>query len=190
MSVKPLQFLPWFVLVMASCLHAPLSAQIHDPVTWDFSMYDNGDGTVDLDFHATVDDGWHVYSQKLDPFDGPIPTSFLIETEGVLTADSMAAECEPHLEYDPNFMLDLLFFEKGSKTKDIWYYEHNLPEGQKSYSKTKAIQFNEFQPIIDWWNNREENDQAWKVSINDLIDWNLILNRLIITFEMNLEEFC
>ena len=68
---------------------------------------------------------------------------------------------------------NLLFFEKESKTKDIWYYEHKLPEGQKSYSKTKAIQFNEFQPILDWWNNREENDQAWKVNINDLKDWDL-----------------
>lgn len=68
---------------------------------------------------------------------------------------------------------NLLFFEKGSKTKDIWYYEHKLPEGQKSYSKTKPIQFNEFQPIIDWWNNREENDQAWKVNINALKDWDL-----------------
>ncbi|MCR8666228.1 type I restriction-modification system subunit M [Aestuariibaculum sp. M13] len=68
---------------------------------------------------------------------------------------------------------NLLFFEKGSKTKDIWYYEHKLPEGQKSYSKTKPIQFNEFEPLIQWWNNREENDQAWKVNINDLKDWDL-----------------
>lgn len=68
---------------------------------------------------------------------------------------------------------NLLFFEKGSKTQDIWYYEHKLPEGQKSYSKTKPIQFNEFQPIIDWWNNRVENDQAWKVNINDLKDFDL-----------------
>ena len=68
---------------------------------------------------------------------------------------------------------NLLFFEKGSKTKDIWFYEHKLPEGQKSYSKTKPIQFNEFQPIIDWWNKREENDQAWKVNVNDLKDWDL-----------------
>jgi type I restriction enzyme M protein len=68
---------------------------------------------------------------------------------------------------------NLFFFEKGSKTKDIWYYEHKLPEGQKSYSKTKPIQFNEFQPIIDWWNKREENDQAWKVNVKDLKDWDL-----------------
>ncbi|NEW77999.1 MAG: N-6 DNA methylase [Gelidibacter sp.] len=68
---------------------------------------------------------------------------------------------------------NLLFFEKGGKTEDIWYYEHKLPEGQKSYSKTKHIQFNEFQPIIDWWNNRKENDQAWKVNIKNLKDFDL-----------------
>ena len=68
---------------------------------------------------------------------------------------------------------NLLFFEKGSKTNDIWYYEHKLPEGQKSYSKTKPIQFSEFQPIIDWWNNRKESEVAWKVNVNDLKDWDL-----------------
>ncbi|GMN07485.1 N-6 DNA methylase [Croceitalea sp. MTPC5] len=68
---------------------------------------------------------------------------------------------------------NLLFFEKGNKTKEIWYYEHKLPEGQKSYSKTKPIQFEEFQPIIDWWDNRVENDLAWKVNVKDLKDWDL-----------------
>ena len=68
---------------------------------------------------------------------------------------------------------NLLFFEKGSKTKDIWYYEHKLPEGQKSYSKTKPIQFSEFEPIVDWWNDRKESDVAWKVNVDDLKDWDL-----------------
>ena len=63
---------------------------------------------------------------------------------------------------------NLLFFEKGTPTKEIWYYEHRLPKGQKSYSKTKAIQFGEFAPLIAWWNNREENDVAWKVRVEDL----------------------
>ena len=63
---------------------------------------------------------------------------------------------------------NLLFFEKGTPTKDIWYYEHRLPEGQKSYSKTKPIEFNEFKPLIDWWNNREENDLCWKVTKDNL----------------------
>ena len=68
---------------------------------------------------------------------------------------------------------NLLFFEKGNKTKDIWYYQHKLPEGQKTYSKTKPVQFNEFQPIIDWWHNREENDLAWKINVKDLKDFDL-----------------
>lgn len=43
-----------------------------------------------------------------------------------------------------------------------------MPEGQKSYSKTKAIQFDEFTRLIDWWDNREENEVAWKVKVSDL----------------------
>lgn len=63
---------------------------------------------------------------------------------------------------------NLLFFQKGTPTKEIWYYEHRLPEGQKSYSKTKAIQFHEFEPLIEWWDKREENEVAWKVKVEDL----------------------
>ena len=68
---------------------------------------------------------------------------------------------------------NLLFFEKGKATDEIWYYEHRLPEGQKSYSKTKPIQFKEFEPLIQWWNNRVENDVAWKVHVDDLKGWDL-----------------
>lgn len=63
---------------------------------------------------------------------------------------------------------NLLFFQKGRPTKEIWYWQHRLPEGQKSYSKTKAIQFDEFAPLIEWWDKREESDIAWKVKVEDL----------------------
>jgi len=65
---------------------------------------------------------------------------------------------------------NLLFFEKGKATKEVWYYEHKLPEGQKSYSKTKPIRLKEFDPIKKWWNTREENDLAWKVDIKTIMD--------------------
>ena len=108
-------------------------AQIHDPVAWDFAAYDNGDGTIDLDFHAEIEPGWHVYSQFLNPFDGPIPTSFTFETEGIQTADSVAAECEPHLEYDPNFMLDLLFFEEETHWVHTLSFPAGIPDTVKGY---------------------------------------------------------
>jgi type I restriction enzyme M protein len=63
---------------------------------------------------------------------------------------------------------NLLFFQKGTPTKEIWYWEHRLPEGQKSYSKTKAIQFDEFAPLVKWWDKRKESDVAWTVKVADL----------------------
>jgi len=65
---------------------------------------------------------------------------------------------------------NLIFFEKGKKTKEIWYYEHILPEGQKAYSKTKPIRIEEFDGIKAWWNNRVESEVSWKVSIDTVIE--------------------
>jgi len=60
---------------------------------------------------------------------------------------------------------NLLFFTRGEPTKKIWYWEHCLPQGQKSYSKTKPIQKVEFDLLKKWWSNRKENEQCWMVDI-------------------------
>lgn len=74
---------------------------------------------------------------------------------------------------------NLLFFEKIKNpsdenndfaTKEIWYYQHNLPKGTKSYNKTKPIKVEEFEPIKTWWNNREENELAWKVDFTKVLE--------------------
>jgi type I restriction enzyme M protein len=71
---------------------------------------------------------------------------------------------------------NLLFFTKGESTKDVWYYEHRLPEGQKSYSKTKPLLLKEFEPIKKWWKDREVSDISWKVDIQTIIDSNYDLD--------------
>lgn len=71
---------------------------------------------------------------------------------------------------------NLLFFSKGEPTKEVWYYEHRLPEGQKAYSKTKPLLLKEFDPIKKWWNNRKESDLSWKVDIQTIIDNNYNLD--------------
>jgi type I restriction enzyme M protein len=71
---------------------------------------------------------------------------------------------------------NLLFFTKGMPTKEVWYYEHKLPEGQKAYNKTKPIQAKEFNPIKTWWTDRKESDIAWKVDIQTIIDRNYDLD--------------
>lgn len=61
---------------------------------------------------------------------------------------------------------NILFFEKGSSTKEVWYFEHPYPNGYKNYSKTKPIKLDEFFLELDWWEKRTESEYAWKVSID------------------------
>jgi type I restriction enzyme M protein len=70
---------------------------------------------------------------------------------------------------------NLLFFTKGSPTKEIWYYEHPYPDGVKSYNKTKPMRIEEFVAEQKWWGkeedgfaNRKENEFAWKVGIEEI----------------------
>ncbi len=68
---------------------------------------------------------------------------------------------------------NLLFFEKGEPTKDIWFWEHIVPEGQKAYSMTKPIRVEHLAACAAWWGGakrtgREEGDRAWKVGAEEI----------------------
>jgi thiol:disulfide interchange protein len=56
-----------------------VSAQIYDPVTWDFSYEKKGDKQYELIFTATIERNSHIYSMDI-PKGGPIPTSFGFDT--------------------------------------------------------------------------------------------------------------
>jgi len=64
---------------------------------------------------------------------------------------------------------NLLFFDRSGPTREVWYYEQPLPEGRKNYTKTAPIQFEEFAPLVQWWNKRNETDNAWKVPAAELL---------------------
>jgi type I restriction enzyme M protein len=66
---------------------------------------------------------------------------------------------------------NLLFFDRSGTTKEIWYYEHPLPEGRKTYTKTQPIRFEEFEPCLKWWSHREETGLAWKVNVADVLKY-------------------
>jgi type I restriction enzyme M protein len=63
---------------------------------------------------------------------------------------------------------NILFFDRGGPTREVWYYEHPLPEGKKNYTKTAPLQFDEFAPLLAWWPNREENERAWLVPADQI----------------------
>jgi type I restriction enzyme M protein len=72
---------------------------------------------------------------------------------------------------------NILFFEKGTPTQDVWYYEVPLPEGVKAFNKTKPMKLEDFAVCKEWWGegsdkakrqNRVETPQAWKVTLDDI----------------------
>lgn len=64
---------------------------------------------------------------------------------------------------------NLLFFDTSKPTETIWYYEQPMAEGRKKYSKTKPLQYEELLNCLSWWKNREENEHAWIVKVEDVI---------------------
>ena len=107
--------------------------------------------------------------------------------EGVKTRlkERLLTECELHtIVRLPNGVFspytgiktNVLFFEKGRPTTEVWYYEHPYPEGYKSYSKTKPMRIEEFEPEKAWWENRVENEFAWKVGIDEIRERNFNLD--------------
>ncbi len=63
---------------------------------------------------------------------------------------------------------NILFFDISRATKDIWFYEHPLPEGRKAYTKTRPLAYADFKNCLDWWTNRTESDRAWRVPVAGL----------------------
>ena len=68
---------------------------------------------------------------------------------------------------------NILFFENGKKTEDVWFYRMDMPEGYKHFSKTKPILLKHFDPVVEWWENREEievdgNPKAKRFNIDEL----------------------
>ncbi|MEH0108690.1 class I SAM-dependent DNA methyltransferase [Tersicoccus sp. MR15.9] len=75
---------------------------------------------------------------------------------------------------------NLLFFEAGRPTRDVWFYELPLPEGRKKYTKTKPLRYEEFADLATWWGSpgagterredRTENDHAWTVPVEQIVE--------------------
>ena len=104
--------------------------------------------------------------------------------EGVKTRlkQQMMEECNLHtIVRLPNSVFapyasigtNLLLFEKGGPTREVWFWEHLVPEGQKNYSKTKPIQLAHLADCAAWWGGagregRTEGRRAWKVSAEEI----------------------
>ncbi len=89
-------------------------SQILEPVKWQYYVDDLGDETYSIVIDASVDKGWHLYTQNL-PEGGAIPTSFTFEDkEGNFELLGKVTESKSHTSYDKVFEMDLSYFEDNA----------------------------------------------------------------------------
>ncbi len=134
--------------------------------------------------------------RKLRRSKGPTDTparAAVVVPNGTLFGDGVCARIKEELlkEFDlhtivrlPNGVFapytgiptNILFFQRGGPTKDVWYYELPLPEGRKNYTRRRPSS-EDFAVCEAWWNKREENEQAWKVPAAELLSNGCNLDR-------------
>ncbi len=92
-------------------------AQIIEPVKWSTSVEKLSDSEYELISTATIESGWHLYSQNV-PEGGPIATTFTYDdSEGNFKISGNTSEEEGHTIDDPVFGMKIKFFEKSATFK-------------------------------------------------------------------------
>ncbi|MEC9209370.1 MAG: cytochrome c biogenesis protein CcdA [Bacteroidota bacterium] len=97
------------LVVLFTLMSVVVSAQIFNPVEWEFSQQKISETEIELKFKATLEDGWYLYSQHIRD-DGPVPTEFTFTTLAGYEVIGEMIEGEPIEEFDPNFDMVLKYF--------------------------------------------------------------------------------
>lgn len=100
------------ILFLIVLLFQGLTSYGQTPATWRFEQKDNGDGTIDLIFHAEIEQPWYMYNTGFIK-NGPLPTSFEIkQSENFSAIEGLKDFAEPKSKMDKAFKIDVLVFEK------------------------------------------------------------------------------
>ena len=102
------------LLLLAFLVSQAVSAQIYNPVKWNFTLTAAADGNYTLLAKATIDEGWWVYSEYLENENGPIPTTINYDagTHYKLVGKSKESENAKKI-YDKLFEMEVIKFQKS-----------------------------------------------------------------------------
>ena len=86
-------------------------AQIENPVKWSFSAQKTGKNEANVQIKATIQKGWHLYSQFIED-GGPIPTSFTFSPSNDYQLLGKVSESpKAVIAFDPNFGMKIAWHE-------------------------------------------------------------------------------
>ncbi len=91
-----------------------LHAQILEPVKWSFHVVDAGDGMFDLVSEATIDETWHLYTQK-EYEEGPLPTRFEFEKNASAELVGGVKESEFITHYEEIWEAEISYYENSAE---------------------------------------------------------------------------
>jgi thiol:disulfide interchange protein len=111
------------------------SAQIYDPVTWDFTYEKKSENHYELIFTANIDKGSHIYSMDI-PSGGPIPTSFKIDSVAAYKLDGKAFEVTKPVE-----VLDDAFGFKIKTFSTSAEFRQKISSSQPSFTVKGTVNF-------------------------------------------------
>ena len=113
-SFKNLNMKKHLILLFALIAFTVGNSQILEPVKWKTSIEKFSDTEYNLVSKATIESGWHLYSQNV-PADGPIPTTFTFDdANGAFKFIGNTGELEGKTVDDPVFQMRIKFFEKSA----------------------------------------------------------------------------
>ena len=96
---------------MLCCIAFAVQAQLVDPVHFTSELKMGENAEAEIIFHATIDNGWHVYSTELGD-DGPIETTFhVVKMEGAEPVGKLMPRGKVIRKMDKLFDMELKFFE-------------------------------------------------------------------------------
>ncbi len=173
-------------------------AQIFQPVEWSFKAERISQSEAKLVFTATIDEGWHLYSQNIED-GGPIPTSFTFQELGSAKLKGAVAEGEGHTEMDPNFEMVVKYFSdkadfvqlvsvgasattiKGELEfmvcnderclpPDYVPFEFKIPEGEKTQQPAKVEEVEQPNESVPHGGGEIHDPVKWKFSQKELGD--------------------
>lgn len=116
-----------FSSAQAQIFGSPKASQIADPIKWEATVEQENDSIYNLIFTATLEAGWHLYSQEVGD-DGPIATSFTFPAKDGMELLGKMEEPDVQPIFDEVFGMEVKFFEDEAVFKQkIKVFDQNEP---------------------------------------------------------------
>ncbi len=95
-----------FIFTILS-VSAQFNMQVDNPVSWEYSTVDKGNGNYDVLIKATISSPWHMYAIELEKT-GPIPTTIsFVPNKSVKLVGDIRELTKPVIKFDEGFQFNV-----------------------------------------------------------------------------------